>query len=504
MGDLPSVRHLLSYSEHESDVHPQRPGIHVPRISYPHGKTIPIYVTNTIESLKQCEKRMERLEQQLREERQAYDTLQKVLAVHRGRFAPVSCLPVEVLANIFMQLVQDEISTLATLSLVCRKWRQIIISNPLLWRRIVVTSDGDTSKVQNICEYVKLSVQRSEPALLDITIDFGSLMSPREYFRDRFPNAFEELDTSVYTNSIYWEEDECPIERQYNSLLTQLVESIVGPDCIHMSRWRSLLLTLPNEDTHIAFILELWPLFEGEASNLTELIVDGGYEERTDFRRLDRSFHELKSLQRLTIPEHFALTSFDVEPNSIRYLSIYEVDDWTNLLQFSSFSNLQSLRYSVLDIRKPTSIGSVVRAISLPHLHTLYLDGTHRTDILRLFHLPKLKVLYLLEMFGFSITPPATPVIPFLARVPDIRITSFEISDTLVDLFLHLQAVSSITVRKGMLEEFLEEVDCSRSQHETCLPNLQKAYPGDMTGERNGDPVDIPPCASTSQTSYTF
>jgi hypothetical protein len=388
-----------------------------------------------------------------------------------------------------LELVQDEVTPLVTLSLVCRKWNGVVASCPLLWRTISVTYDGDTRCIRSLCNYVEMALARSKRVPLDITINLESFVGPREYFHSRIRETFQDLNSSSVFRSWDWDEN-CPMEVEYRKVFEKLIKLFTGDNGSHMWRWRTLRLILPEEDGYTEMIPHLWPLFSGDASYLKELTIQANYDDVEDFRRLEKSFLHLRNLESLHIPEHFALSSFDVEPRSIRHLSLHEVKDWSNLVQFSSFINLRTLRYSVEYVTRHPAISSVVQRVYLPFLQTLSLEGAHHNDVLNLFDLPILSTVYLLDSFDFATTFHSAG---FFAKVPDIRmVCTWETWEMMVDGLPNFRAVASMTISEEMVDEVVETIDSLRSENHKCLPNLRNIYPGDSNGERNGDPVEVP------------
>jgi len=334
-----------------------------------------------------------------------------------------------------------------------------------------------------------MAMERSKRVPLDITINLESFVGPGEYFHSRFRESFQDLNSSSIFRSWDWDEN-CPIELEYRKVFEKLIKSFTGTNGGHMWRWRSLRLILPDEDNYTEMIPHLWPLFAGNAFYLKELIIQASYDDVEDFLRLDKSFLTLRSLESLHIPEHFALSSFDVEPRTIRHLTLHEVKDWSNLVQFSSFINLRTLRYSVQYISRHPAITNVVQRVYLPFLQTLTLEGTHHSDILNLFDVPVLETVYLLDSFDLGTTFYQAS---FFTKVPDIRIVrGWDVMEMLEAVLPHFPAVTSMTISEDNVDEMMEVIDFMRFENHKCLPNLRSIYPGDGNGERKGDPVEVP------------
>jgi hypothetical protein len=170
---------------------------------------------------------------------------------------------------------------------------------------------------------------------------------------------------------------------------------------------------------------------------------------------------------------------------------LHEVKDWSNLVQFSAFTYLCTLRYSVQYISRHPAITSVVQRVHLPFLQTLTLEGTHHSDILNLFDVPVLSTVYLLENFDFGTM---FYLANFFTKVPDIRMVCGwdDAADMLVAVLPNFPAVASITISEDMVDELMEVIDSLRIGNRKCLPNLRYIYPGDGSGEEKGDPVEVP------------
>ncbi|KAJ8080304.1 hypothetical protein AAF712_003740 [Marasmius tenuissimus] len=108
------------------------------------------------------------------------DALQKSMKRFRFLLSPVYKLPPEILITIFnfccemndLQVKGDSLPMALTLSRVCGRWRDILLSTPRLWRSLSIYFYGWASHQQKLSGLVRMFMTRSEKLGLRIELDF--------------------------------------------------------------------------------------------------------------------------------------------------------------------------------------------------------------------------------------------------------------------------------------------------------------------------------------------
>ncbi|ESK88006.1 hypothetical protein Moror_10811 [Moniliophthora roreri MCA 2997] len=107
--------------------------------------------------------------------------LEKSMKLYRSLLSPIHRMPSEILSGIFMFLCEEnELSPKSrrpaamTLSMVCGRWRDVILSNPLLWSTLSIKSLGseDFMYSGSPAQITQLFMQRSRDASLKLSLAF--------------------------------------------------------------------------------------------------------------------------------------------------------------------------------------------------------------------------------------------------------------------------------------------------------------------------------------------
>ena len=95
-------------------------------------------------------------------------------------FAPIRCLPVEMLAEIFITSISCHAQSRLELMRVCRSWRVVVLTMPRIWSNIRLCTWTKTDKVDFI-------LGRTGVSPLDVEIDTGmdifKMVDPNEFKR---------------------------------------------------------------------------------------------------------------------------------------------------------------------------------------------------------------------------------------------------------------------------------------------------------------------------------
>ncbi|KAH8104690.1 hypothetical protein BXZ70DRAFT_1005200 [Cristinia sonorae] len=109
--------------------------------------------------------------------------------------SPVHRLPNELLASIFIigvfNVEEDASLILNALMLVCRHWKEVILSTPILWSRIVAGTRHSLDKARR-------KLERSQSVPLDVLIDFSPRMEHGTVTTESIMNTMDLLSSSIW------------------------------------------------------------------------------------------------------------------------------------------------------------------------------------------------------------------------------------------------------------------------------------------------------------------
>ncbi|KAF8155474.1 hypothetical protein B0H34DRAFT_859861 [Crassisporium funariophilum] len=191
--------------------------------------------------------------------------LVEVIRLHQSLLSPIWLCPPEVLERIFLHVVRRplpwnfswEVPSLA-ISHVCRSWREITISFPLLWDQLpAISLDADTLRSPSYLPFLKDLLGRSRDLPLSLAISLPRSIKPDDLFWlspaiDVLISHSERWETLIYRGSA-------------NEI--DVLMGIKG----RLSSLRTLTLDLTG--------LSLLLLFEGfkDAPQLRDVFVTGSY-----------------------------------------------------------------------------------------------------------------------------------------------------------------------------------------------------------------------------------
>ena len=127
----------------------------------------------------------DRLRQAIDDEIKTLEQSIQVLNAHRNALVPISCLPPETLAAIFLFLPPsvDDLQWICV-SHVCRQWREAALNHPRLWSHINLTKPAPAAIAEILA--------RAKTVPLHLDVDFTEWRSPKQI------DAFERLiDTHI-------------------------------------------------------------------------------------------------------------------------------------------------------------------------------------------------------------------------------------------------------------------------------------------------------------------
>ncbi|KIM28257.1 hypothetical protein M408DRAFT_23960 [Serendipita vermifera MAFF 305830] len=164
----------------------------------------------------------------------------------------INQLPHEVLSLIFLVCDDPQMERNLNLSLVCKTWQRIVVSEPVLWSNITIQRDRDITKLHFLWHQIEMSLVRSKQAPLNILVDLRDTPGYHEYM-DKGPRN--------------------PVSREeYDDITAATILRLVGNDREHMHRWRSFELHCPESLTRIA-VMNVWRVLEGRYETLTQFLI---------------------------------------------------------------------------------------------------------------------------------------------------------------------------------------------------------------------------------------
>jgi len=279
--------------------------------------------------LRDMNARIRELEDQLSAQYQERDEIEEEITSMSAAQPPIHTIPVEILVNIFTEVVAHQPShgynkfidciNRINLILTCNRWREVVTNTPVLWSTIVVQVPPPTYDVlqwgwkQN--HNIDQCLLRSGETDLHVTIDLTQVILGYDYSQNRVWNYLKEQDKMDHDFEADYEEalfdwsaevawDRCPMTEKYDSLIRELLWKLMGVDAMHMARWSHLRLALPHE-TEARSILE--PLFSQQAPTLRHVALAG----RSDGLRL--STYPPMSVHALTFVQHLHILAFSLQ-----------------------------------------------------------------------------------------------------------------------------------------------------------------------------------------------
>ncbi|KAI6135905.1 hypothetical protein EDD17DRAFT_1517391 [Pisolithus thermaeus] len=281
---------------------------------------------------------------------------------HLNSISSITKLPAEILLDIFQYIADSEAGghSLVACSHVCRRWRVITITSPLLWARAINLADASE-------RWVAMMIERSAPHLLDVSWDYTFncseiILELIVYQRDALAAANNISRVFSVPHQVHSVNLRLPLEH--------MVE-IVSRIPTFMPNLETLVLTGYSSSEGLA--RSIIPMFELRAPALHHLRIENFGISWSLFR--PESFCNL---------QHFTLCYLPMDSR----LSLY------NLMAF--LVGMPLLRVLVIRQALQQSVPpSSTSRISFSHLHTIILEATvvHMAFLLRSFATPPLRLL---------------------------------------------------------------------------------------------------------------
>lgn len=339
--------------------------------------------------LRDVNARIRELEYQLAAQYKQRDIIEEEIARISVAQPPILSFPLEILTNIFKEVVADEyynpgsntfpIRNRTNLMLTCNRWREVVANTPTLWRAIYfdVPFYGHDAfqwgRKQD--HYIDQHLLRSGETDLHVTINFQQALPGCNYIESRVQNYLNhqskldyssgyERDFRVWSAEVPWKR--CPAAEKYENMLRKLLAKLMGVDGIHMARWSSLCLTLPHREESCSI---LRPLFERTAPRLRYVQLDGYSNKLRLPAYLPGSIYALTFVQQLYV-SLFSLDDLPECPNlqSIKISFKFGGAGWKNLHTLSRFQALKKLHiFMGLDSFR-SEMAETIQLHSLDHL----------------------------------------------------------------------------------------------------------------------------------------
>jgi hypothetical protein len=228
---------------------------------------------NALQSVEEC---IQDLETKLIAARDTRQTILDEIALFQASRAPIARVPLDVLHLIFENWDDDPFARNCTVSLVCKKWYDVVWNSVTFWNRIEFRLTREINNMDPIHRFVELCHQKSKGSLLDVEMDFLAILSYNIYFDhiiQQNPGLLGFLPSRSEGTG-----DDAPYRYQqhYDRIPPNLVKKIMNRNSMHVHRWRSLYVKLPydelNDTAH-------WVLHEmiGNMKGLVEITIRGGY-----------------------------------------------------------------------------------------------------------------------------------------------------------------------------------------------------------------------------------
>lgn len=227
-----------------------------------------------------------------------------------------------------------------------------------------------------------MCLKRSEPLLLDISLDFSNLGRPITRIRDKIEKSlYEYVDKDNEVPFYGWLEN-LDLEALNDSSIISISQSdhplnllniLVGEVGETSSRWGSLSLYLPSD---IPLAVQVVQRLICPANNLTRLhLPDADTLGRHTEDNIQFRLFGLCSLEHLEIPDFEELQFLDIHHQSIKSLEFTYLKSWGPTV-LSAFTSLQELKFEFGPSEAWETDEFPIPTIILPSLRRLKLFGT--------------------------------------------------------------------------------------------------------------------------------
>jgi hypothetical protein len=462
---------------------------------YPYGHDPPQDILNKVQELDTCEKEIVHVEHRLQVLRQERRELDHDLAVFRASIAPISRLPTELLCLVMIEVVgEGDYKQILPLSLVCRAWRRAAISTPQLWVTIPIVLVNDKDRMVKQHRMIQVVLERNKTQPLDVSIDFTSFEPLQDYLASCIEQAFSNYNES--TEIAEWlaisDWQNMPVVGAVKTFHRNVFDALVGLTHENMSRWRSLHIRLPWEESTNEIALPLLEiLFSRPESNLIELDIDGlpSLHGEEDLTGLDMP--RFVTLQRLRCARQFDLSTLDISTSTLRSLDCTDALVYRNLPQIHRYHALDTLSYSVYSVMEPPAS---LERIVLPLLQRLHIAGAPHKEILDIFSVPHLQVLSVIFHKDFYVNEmvPRSDLFSVPLEVIWTSDDSFPMNDkTLYSLVEQCTSATNIIVEDSWKGLLAKAIQANRLLHPGELALLRTIEGCNKSGEMVGDSIDV-------------
>lgn len=175
-----------------------------------------------------------------------------------------------------------------TLSLVCKRWYEIIWNSTSFWTNVVLRPTWDISKLESICRFARSCHQRTKGSLLDVVMDFSNVLPFRIYLGrvldehlKRFPffNPYPVLgfaDEAEARRVNYQDLDDhhSSLKRAYDAITKEVMNNLMEQNKKHIRRWRSLHIAIPP-DLECGAVHTILHEMTGYLENLVNMFIMG-------------------------------------------------------------------------------------------------------------------------------------------------------------------------------------------------------------------------------------
>ncbi|KAG8830722.1 hypothetical protein FRC17_004347 [Serendipita sp. 399] len=305
----------------------------------------------------------------------------RMISSHPGAFRrTLSRLPNEVKVEIFAYIAADGNHHLKSLLRVDKHLHHVAVSTPSLWTTFNLSVDSSFNPSGSIsASFVAACVERSKDLLLDVTISCDTIPSSREYVwavqelaEEKVPGmtTFLRAASRALEHVEFDAENWCEYQDQFERFIAT-IQAITGPEGVHMRRWRSANIHLPNWENYGSVSMGvILKLFVGDSPNLKVLRLQPLDFFDKDPKPVLTGFPNLSSVQNLAIYRVFNLEKVHINFSLVQSLDILLHKGSNNL---DSLAKCESLQALVLRCHISSIDGDV--ELRLPSLKSLKLTS---------------------------------------------------------------------------------------------------------------------------------
>ncbi|ESK88365.1 hypothetical protein Moror_14798 [Moniliophthora roreri MCA 2997] len=173
--------------------------------------TVTQYLYRAEEEIRKCEYEMKKLVTKILSLENGRRGLQKSVDLYRSVLSPVQRMPTEMLSSIFAFCCEkNELSSprrlpVMSLSMVCARWRDIVLSTPWLWSKLDVDFEPSyalpsRNKILSMAQITQLFMQRSQNAPLTWSLDYYHIAPILPVLRPLLQNSERWRSISLYVD----------------------------------------------------------------------------------------------------------------------------------------------------------------------------------------------------------------------------------------------------------------------------------------------------------------